>query len=570
MESGRAGIEGYGIWGALVSDPLIPIPVVDPLRLAWYELNDFGNARRLSALSGGLLKWVDDAYWIAFDDRRWSRREGDFRARSLAHRVAQHLHDEAAALGEIVGNPNEPDRAAIKAQWDGKIPVEIAVERLSALHKHAVKTGDANRTTNMLKQAQDLPEMRAWSEEFDVDPLAYNVLNGTLRFQRGEDGVWRVAWQRGHAPGDLISQLANVEYDPDADCPQWRDRLKELQPDADVRMALSLMYGQTLTGLTDGEEFYTCQGQGGDGKSKTHEILADLHGDYYRHSPVKTWLAASFQKSGSEHRSDLVRLAGDIRFLVSEEPPPNSKWDSEILKQATGGGSITARGSGAATEITFKPRFKIFVEVNKLPAAPSDDRGWWRRQLIVPWPVNIADLPGGMEPPAELVARLLPEKPGILNWLVAGCLEWLAVRKVPKVERIQRAIDSARAGTSPVAEWLSECCDLSDPDAREGSTKLWKHYEQWCEANGIEKPGGQTKFGRSLTDRQLYDGPKDSKGLKTRLGIKLRDSDPLLNGSAGAGGNEGGAKPPPRAQGDPGAMPDDYSPPDGDHDPFGD
>ena len=39
-----------------MTDQMIPVPVDDPLELAWYECNDFGNARRLVALAGGLLK----------------------------------------------------------------------------------------------------------------------------------------------------------------------------------------------------------------------------------------------------------------------------------------------------------------------------------------------------------------------------------------------------------------------------------------------------------------------------------------------------------------------------------
>lgn len=513
-----------------MTDPLIPVPVDDPLQLAWYECNDYGNARRLAVLAKGLLKWVDDRHWAAFDGRRWSEREGGFRARMLAHQVAQHIHDEAAALGALIGDPKNPDVAALNKRFkDGWCTPQLALDRLTMLHRHAIKSGNAAQTAAMLTQARDMAEMRAWSEEFDTDELAYNVLNGTLRFRKGDDGGWRVAFQEGHEPRDMFTQLADVEYVPAAACPQWLERLALVQPDAEQRDCLAMLYGQSLTGLTDGEEFYTHQGQGGDGKSKTHEILADLHGDYFRHSPVKTWLAASFQKSGSEHRSDLVRLKGDIRFVTSEEPPRNAMWDSEILKQATGGGSITARGSGERAEITYKPRFKLHVEVNKFPAAPSDDRGWWRRQFPVSWPCDTAKLPGGAEPPAQLIARLSAEKSGILNWLIEGCLAWLPLRKVPRPAIVDAAIASLRSGSSPVAEWLAEACDLSDRSQREGATVLYNAFKAWCEAQSLDKIPTQRRFGDGLTDRQVYVA-KDRRGNKVRCGISLLTSDPLLGG----------------------------------------
>lgn len=542
-----------------MTNPLIPVPVVDPLQLAWWELNDYGNARRLAALAAGLLKWVDDEYWLAFDGRRWSRREGEFEARATAHRVAQHLHDEASALGQLIGDPSHPDHGAIKDKWDGRIDAEMAIDRLAALHRHAVKSGDSGKTDGMLKQAKALPELRARSDAFDADVLAYNVLNGTLRFVEDDAGAWHCRFQEGHEPGDLLTRIADVEYDPDATCPQWLDRLVLLQPDPEIRHALQLCYGQSLTGLTDGEEFYTHQGQGRDGKSKTHEVIASLHGEYYAHCPVKTWLAASIQKSGSEHRSDLVRLEGDIRFIVSEEPPRGSRWDSETLKQWTGGGMITARGSGARTEITFKPRGKINVEVNNLPAMPSDDRGWKERQVIIPWKVNITLLPTGAEPQAKLMARLLPEKPGILNWMIDGCLAWLAARKVPRCAAIKEAMDTAWAGVSPIGEWLAECCDLGDAEAVEPAAALYNDFKEWCERTAVDNVPTATKFGRALNDRQINHGPRQCDGKKTRKGIRLLRSDPLLGAAGAGGGDDSGGAPPPRADGDPGPSPDGWS-----------
>src|SRR3546814_4609267 len=39
------------------------------------------------------------------------------------------------------------------------------------------------------------------------------------------------------------------------------------------------------------------------GKSMTHQTLADLHGDYYRHAGVKTFLQGR-DGGGAEHRSE--------------------------------------------------------------------------------------------------------------------------------------------------------------------------------------------------------------------------------------------------------------------------
>jgi len=537
-----------------MTDSMIPITVDDPLELAWFECNDFGNARRLVALAGGLLKWVDDKVWLAFDEQRWSEREGAFRARMLAHQVAQHINEEVAALAGLLAE-NNPAKA-LSDRYGAWCTEERATDRVDALRKWAVRSGNSTQTDAMLKQAKDMPEMRAWSEQFDIDPLVYNLTNGTLRFRQVDrtaipadyphpvfgDGprAWVVQFQEGHEPTDRLRQIATWTYDPKAAAPMWTTRLELVQPDAEVRAVFARMYGQTLTGLTDGEEFYVHKGRGGDGKTKTHEIIAHGHGDYYRDTSIKTFLQASFQKSGAEHRSDLVRLAGDIRMVVAPEPPPGSTWDGEVLKQVTGGGSVTARGSGAATEITFKPRWKLFVEVNPTPRMPGDDKGFRRRFRLVQWLVDLNLIPGGYESPAALRERLWSESSGVLNWMIAGCLDWLGDRRVPVPERESEALADFWATGNPLGEWIDEECDLLDRDAETGSTVLWNAFKAWMERSEVEeearKKWNPTRFGRDLGQRQIV-GKKDRKGNKVRRGIKLR---PAVGGMLG---NMEGASP---------------------------
>lgn len=609
---------------------LIPVPVDDPLALCWQPCNDMGNARRLEVISGGLLKWVDDEFWCAFDTRRWSRREGDYRARSYAQEVAQHIHDEVAALGTLMGpDPDKPDARALAERFGEWCTPERAQAQLERLHKWAITSGNATQTANMLKQAQNLPGLRAWSEDFDADPLTYNVANGTLRFAfgvppkgsfvRGQDGAlhevgasgeslvspssagrepsgslgssaqsapggqsalrpgetgpggerWHMLFQEGHEPRDMLMQIAEWAFDPAAHCPQWEERLQLVQPDAEMRGVFPRMYGQTLTGLIDCEEFYVHKGRGGDGKTKTHEIIAHGHGDYYLDTSVKTFLQASFQKSGAEHRSDLVRLKGDVRMIVAPEPPPNAAWDGEILKLVTGGGHVTARGSGAKEEITYKPRWKLFVEINPTPRMPGDDKGFRRRFRLVLWPVDLAKIEGGFEPPEQLRQRLLREIDGILNWMIAGALDWLGDRRVPVPEAEAEALVDFWAQSSPFGNWLDEECDLTDRDAITSSKALRESFLDWCDRNEVDQSikdrWNATRFGKELSQRQIL-GTKDGRGYKVRKGIKLLAADPL--GVDGANGVEQG--PSPQAAQSSAEPTGDFSPPAPEHDPLAD
>lgn len=507
-----------------MSGEIIPIPVADPLVTAWLDTSDLGNGKRVAAIAAGKLLWVEDAQvWAHYDGRRWSIERGAIEAQRVAHRVVEHIDREAVALGELADNP-----IVLQERVGAWCTPEIAQERVKTLRGHAVKSGSASMTSGMLRQARSL--LAVMLEDFDVDPLVYNTLSHTLRFVE-RNGVWKVV-PAPHDAQDRLMQLAEVEYDPKATCPFWEARLAMLTPDAEQLAGLKPLYGYTLTGLTSDQAFYVHQGKGGDGKSVTNMALADLHGDYYRHAGVRTFLQASGQKGGSEHRSDLVRLKGDIRFVTCDEPPPRSVWDGETIKQITGS-MVTARGANERTEVTFRPRFKLFAECNVIPRAPSDDKGFRRRFRLYQWRVSLTDTPEGAMPIDEVLRRLSAERSGILNWLIAGALEWLTTRVVPQPQAMANALGSYWAESSPLIEWMSEWCDTSDPEAESGSRALYNHFKDWCERSGIEKLMTEAAFGRALSDKQ-YLRRKDSKGNIQRQGIRLRESGMFAQPAAAA------------------------------------
>jgi putative DNA primase/helicase len=507
--------------------------VSDPLTTAWLDTSDWGNAKRLVTIAGGRLLWIEEAQaWAHYDGRRWALERGNTEAQRMAHRVIEHIDMEAEALGEIA-----EDLTALRKRVGEWCTAEIAQKRVDTLRGHAVRSGSAGMTSGMLKQARSF--LSASLDDFDVDALAYNVLNGTLRFRQAPprppeaQGRWSVTLH-DHDPEDRLMQVANVEYDPAAACPFWTTRLAMLTPDAEQLAAFQLLYGYTLTGLTSDQAFYVHQGKGGDGKSATHMALAELHGDYYRHAGVKTFMQGS-ERGGAEHRSDLVRLKGDIRFVTCDEPKARSVWDGETIKQITGS-LVTARGSQERTEITYKPRFKLHVECNIIPRAPSDDKGFRRRFKLYQWRMSLADIEEGEMPLDIVLAQLAAEKSGILNWLVAGAIAWLETRKIPQPSSMSEVLSDFWAESSPLLEWMSEWCDTSDPEAKTPAKDLYANFKAWCEAADADKQVmSATAFGRALRDKH-HAVWKDSRGVRWRKGIALRREGLFGEGGTGAAG----------------------------------
>lgn len=536
------------------------------LERAKLPMNDLGNARRVyeaAAEEGGAkLLWLADGAggkgcWVAFDGLRWSEGEGPARATAFAHLAAIRIADEVAALRDAT-----PDE--LSGVFGPKFTREMADERGSHLFGHAIKAGDAAKTSAMLSQFKALragaglgadPDSgafmtQAWAREFDAQPLAYHCANGTLRFLEGPphapetlgakpvltfaDGSggdlpkWHAVFEPGHRPEDKFMQIAAVAYDAGAEPTEWVKRLEVMHHDPVQRQAIRRIYGMTLTALISDQAFYIFQGKGQDGKSATNDVICALHGGYARKADPKTFLEGPAQ-AGSAHQSDIVRLAGDVRLVVMDEPKKNSTWDGQRIKQATGSEMI-ARGAHATTELSFVPHWQLIAECNGLPKAPSDDRGFRRRFKLYPWVVQfgITHGPDGKlvadEPVHKVKARLIGEGSGVLNWMIAGCLEWLNEGTIPEPEMSRRASASFWATSSALGEWIELNCDLSDPDARSEATPLYQAFRQFCLDRGDKEEHimKQTTFGLRLNDAQIYSVPNHASGKKERVGIKLK------------------------------------------------
>lgn len=486
----------------------IAVTVPDPVAMAWYEMNDYGNALRIRDLAQGRLLWVED-HWRAYDGRRWAAEDGQLRAQSLAHEMARHIAEEAEALDDALASATGPKRDMIE-------------DRQEALYKHAVQSGNANKTAAALQQLKSV--LRARRDDFDRDPLALNVANGTLRFARRE-GEWRVELHP-HDPADMICHLTGVPWNPKAQAPAWQAHLETVLPRPEVRDFFAACMGYAATGLITEQVILLLQGRGGDGKSTTMDVVRETLGDYAKVAGVESFLAGAV-RSGAEASPDMARLAGDCRLACTSEPKIGAKLDEGRIKQITGGQPVTARElHGAPFE--YVPRFLLVLECNRKPRISGDDDGIWRRVLVVEFPHQFK----GSAVDKGVKDRLLAEREGVLHWLVDGVLAWLGHGLRPPAA-VTEAIEEYRRASNPFGEWFAERVDVSDASARVLSADLYASYKTFCDDNGVSdrEVMTSTAFGRALGDKQLRKS-KDSAGRVIRTGARLRDDGELSLGSA--------------------------------------
>jgi putative DNA primase/helicase len=78
--------------------------------------------------------------------------------------------------------------------------------------------------------------------------------------------------------------------------------------------------------------------------------------------------------------------------------------------------------------------------------------------------------------------KLLREAPGILNWMIEGCLAWQQ-RGLDTVDSVVAATREYRASQDSVGGFLAESC-VMDAQSSIPVGELYAAYEEWAKASG--------------------------------------------------------------------------------------
>jgi putative DNA primase/helicase len=533
---------------------VLPDPERD-LECCRLPLTDLGNAERWRARYGDDFRFCAEMGWFAWDGRRWRllSEEKDrapaevllsvFRTvrgiRNEAALVAasgwpsEHLTDkqeqELRAWAEAHGTTSRElyltgDDDGARARWlEEREPMDIVLGKVLWSQKIAAwaKTSEgAGKLNSVATLAKAFPDIAIKVGDLDGDRMAINVLNGTLRFERGAEkrpqedieagksewrtGGWKVKLHP-HAREDLITKLAPVKYSSRATCAEYDDFVARVQPDIADRRFLHQWGGLSLTGDISEQKLAFFYGAGRNGKGTWVEAVAHLAGDYAGSIPIESFLDNSGKRRGDQATPDIARLPG-VRFLRVSEPEKGAALNEGLVKMVTGGDPVDARHLNKGF-FTFLPSFKMTISGNHKPKIKDTSDGIWRRMQLLPWQVQI---PQG-EVDRKLPDKLRGEASGILNRLIEGLLDWLANGLI-EPDSVRNATRAYRADEDDLGRFLAACCEVSENAAtcRARASELYEFYTAWAEAAG-GSPWKLKGFNAAMRDKGFEQ--KQSNGM---------------------------------------------------------
>jgi putative DNA primase/helicase len=428
--------------------------------------SDEALALRFTARHGGELRYVAKwGRWLRWDGTRWA-----FDETLVAFDLARAICREAAA------ECNKPKVASVIAS----AKTVAAIERLARADRRHAATVD----------------------QWDADPWLLNTPSGAIDLQTGEP--------RPHRTDDYQTKITGIAPDASCSIPKWHSFLEHvLAGDGELIAFLQRLVGYALTGVTSEHVLAFLYGTGANGKTTLLNAITGCLGDYHRTAPIETFTASHSDR----HPTELAGLLG-ARLVTSIETEEGRRWAESRIKALTGGDRIAARFM-RQDFFEYIPAFKLVIAGNHKPGLRSVDEAIRRRFLLVPFTRTI--------PPEErdrdLDAKLRAEWPGILAWMIDGCLAWQQVGLAPPNAVTEATADYLEAQDA-IAAWMDDQC-VRDANAWEGSADLFASWKAWAERSG-EYVGDTRRFRERLEARGIYHERKSHSGLRGYRGIRLQ------------------------------------------------
>ena len=447
---------------------------INQLEQGLVQLTDTTNAYKLLVQFGKDIRynalWKK---WIVWNGKRWELDEG------------YQIHDKGLRM----------IRAIYRELWQ----TADLRERLE-IEKHAMQSESARRRKAVIEVASWIPELNVKTDDLDTDHFLLNVRNGTVDLRTGE--------LKGQKQEDLITRMADVDFDPKADCPAWKKFIMEIMNfNPDLIKFLQTAVGWAITGDTSEQTMFILFGTGANGKSTFLNTIMNLLGDYAIATPTETFM----RKTSDQITNDIARLRG-TRFVTTTEAEHGKRISEPLIKQITGNDRMTARFL-YGEYFNFVPTFKIFMATNHKPVIKGTDHGIWRRIKLIPFITRIEE----EKQDKHLEKKLMEERSGILNWLLQGTMRWFNEGlKAPSV--ITRATDEYRAEMDIIGNFIKECCvQIAGVEIK--AREFFKCYQDWCNENN-EHAVSERMLGLRLKDMGF--GQKRSNDGRYWQGIHLK------------------------------------------------
>ena len=291
-----------------------------------------------------------------------------------------------------------------------------------------------------------------------------------------------------HTPRWFSSVCLPYPFDADADCPHWLALLqRNLEADKDRIALLQEWFGYCLTPDTSRQKFMVFEGEGSNGKSVVCAVLEAMLGvENCSHVPLEVF----------GERFQLTPAIGKLANIASEVGELDKAAEG-FLKSFTSGDPMQFDRKHKPP-IQAVPTARLVLSTNNRPRFSDRSGGLWRRMILMPFRVAIAE-----DDPARVFGmdkvkwwEESGELPGVLNWALTGLDRLRQQDGFTKSQVCEQALAEYRFENNPARMFLAEKCREA-PEQQSACGVLYQAYRNWCQSNGYS-PLADRSFGKEV------------------------------------------------------------------------
>ena len=276
------------------------------------------------------------------------------------------------------------------------------------------------------------------------------------------------------------------DYQPDAECPEWKRFLSTVWPDSPESIRLLQQWlGYLISGGTAKQKILFLIGPRRSGKGTILRVLTDLLGPENVTSALLTGLGTDFGLSNLVGKT--LACFPDARLTGQADQGPII----ERLLSISGEDALLVNRK-YKDALSMRIPARLILVSNELPRL-TDASGALVSRLLM---LRTTESFYGKEDHG-LSDRLVKELPSIFNWSLAGLDDLNASGRFVEPETSREIREDAERLASPVIAFVRDCC-LIGPNYRVRKKDLYSAWKTWCEETG-HLPGSEAIFARNLT-----------------------------------------------------------------------
>ena len=303
----------------------------------------------------------------------------------------------------------------------------------------------------------------------------------------------------------VFTYKLNVIFNPEADCPNFKQFLKEILYEEDIPLLQEIM-GYCLLPAMPYHKMFWLYGTGRNGKGvviRTQEYVLGKEN-------CATLNLSEFRES---RRFSLSQLYGKLLNTSSE--PPLSKYGlpTTVLKMVTGEDTIRAELKGKNERLVFTNIAKMLVLGNHFPKVEDNSLGWWDRVIVLNFPNSFE----GEKQVPNIEKRWIPKEiNGIFNWMLEGLYRINQNNGFSSSKSTEETKAEFMRVSDPFNAWLNDCIFF----VGEAFLTRQEAYESYKEYNieiGSEPDSQRTFYSKMRQTPRVKDTQTRVKGKVTRI-----------------------------------------------------